>query len=348
MKLTRLPPRARAATAIVGAAVALLVAACGSAPAAPANAAETTPEWAQVLSDASREGSAVVYTSFRQNQQDALLDAFHAKYPAIDVQMSRVVAGVAGKIQAEKQTGAAGADVVVTTEAQLPDQLAPAGDLMTIEGPHAEQWKGSPHFDGKSFPATFNVWGLTWNTDQVKQAVTTYRDLLRPDLVGRIGLLDVATGPAVADFYQFLEQTQGPDYLAALARQQPRFYPSAVPLQQAAVAGEVAAIGMVVPDVREDERSGAPVGFALPDPAWAAPQVAFGVTWAKHPNAARVLLDFMMSPEGQNALALNGVSALPGTSGLVPIDKVRISPVAPSTPDAIKQFDARWGELFRK
>jgi iron(III) transport system substrate-binding protein len=346
----RVRSRARRAPRILWALPAALLAltACGG------GAAEVSPEeeaaspgWSQTVAAAEQEGTVVVYTPYLQNQQDALQAAFAERYPAISVQMVRQLSGVEAKLDAEKQTGAAGADVVVTNDPGLAARYAASGDLLPLGGPAAEAWSGNPHLAGDTaFTSTFNTLGIAWNTGQVDAAVTGYADLLRPELKGRIGLVDMTGTPAIVDFYRFLEETQGPDFLTRLAAQEPRFYPSTVPLQQAVVAGEVSVAGYVVPAVREEADAGAPVGFVLPTPAWAAPFDAFGVGWAKHPNAAKVVLDFMMSPEGQTALGIDGTSALAGVTTLAPLDGVRLSEVGSIDQGEAAEFAGRWKAVF--
>jgi iron(III) transport system substrate-binding protein len=339
--------RCGVAVALVALSIATVTACGGGAPeVSPADEA-TSPGWSEVVSNAVAEGTVIMYTPYLQNQQDALQAAFSAKYPGIQLQMVRQLQGVQAKLDAEKQTGSAGADVVVTNDPSLGEGLRTRGDLLAIDGPSTDLWTGNSYFAaGAYFTSTLNTLGLAWNTDLVTQPIASYADLLRPELAGRIGLVEVTGTPAIVDFYQFLEESQGPDFLARLAAQRPTFYPSTVPLQQAVIAGEVSVGGYVVPAVRDEKANGAPVDFALPQPAWAAPFDAFAVGWSQHPHAARVLLDFMMSREGQAALAIDGTSALPGVDVLTPLDQVRPSEVATLTPDAVSQYAARWRGIF--
>ena len=67
---------------------------------------------------------------------------------------------------------------------------------------------------------------LGWNTDDVPDGLTDYPDLLDPELAGgRIGVIDPAIGPAVVDFWLWVEENYGEEYLEQLAAQEPRHLP---------------------------------------------------------------------------------------------------------------------------
>jgi iron(III) transport system substrate-binding protein len=278
--------------------------------------------WQAVVDAANKEGTVTLYTAHLQNQQDALKAAFNKKYPNIKLEIARVLAELPTKLDAERTTGAAGADVAVGNDAGVPTKLEAGGFLAKLDGPNAAAWAGNKYFvDNTYFVANFNMLGFAWNTSEVKTPPTSYTDFLNPEWKGKIGIVDGGTAAVLADFYAFVTDNTSPDFLTKLAAQQPVIYASSVPLQQAVVAGEVA-VGMYsTPSILDDKAKGAPVDFALPTPSWGAPFFAYDLGWSKHPNAAKVLADFIMSPEGQAALAINGTSALEGVKGLTTIDK---------------------------
>ena len=57
---------------------------------------------------------------------------------------------------------------------------------------------------------------FAWNTDYVPDGLTDYPDLLDPSLAGgRIGVIDPAIGPSIVDFYLWLEENFGEEYVAS-------------------------------------------------------------------------------------------------------------------------------------
>lgn len=53
---------------------------------------------------------------------------------------------------------------------------------------------------------------MAYNHNLIKRPVTGYQDLLRPELQGRLGTSELVA-PSVIAWYDWLEKTQGPDFL---------------------------------------------------------------------------------------------------------------------------------------
>ena len=71
---------------------------------------------------------------------------------------------------------------------------------------------------------------------------------------------------------------------------------------------------------------------------------------APHPNAAKLLADFAISPQGQEDLAHLAASALPnipGTAQGITTDSVHRQDLTKLTPDAVAAYQARWKSLFQ-
>ena len=78
--------------------------------------------------------------------------------------------------------------------------------------------------------------------------LTDYPDLLDPSLAGgKIGVPDPAIGPALVDFYLWLEEKFGEEFVADLAAQEPRIYPSSLPIGEALQSGEISAGAFAAP-----------------------------------------------------------------------------------------------------
>ena len=192
------------------------------------------------------------------------------------------------------------------------------------------------------------MFGYGWNTDRYPDGLEGYEGLLDPALAGgNIGVIDVHTSTVLVDFYQYLEAQVGPDFLTELAAQEPKIYPSGLPMAQALTSGEIAAAVYTVPLVDEME-AGAPVDFGLPDEPWGARFNTVVLKDSPHPYAAQVLADFMISQEGQVALARKAASVLPGTPGAVTtVDKVAEQDLTKLTPEVVAAYQAEWDGLFK-
>ena len=139
----------------------------------------------------------------------------------------------------------------------------------------------------------------------------SYRDLLKPEYTGRVGASDMVAETVFA-YYEWLEKTQGNDFLGRLAGLQPKFYTGAVPNAQSTGSGEIAATLFSVPTVVMPliER-GAPMKMLIPQPALGIRYAGGILGWTKRPNAAQVLNDYLMSPRGQAVWHGRGESASP-------------------------------------
>jgi iron(III) transport system substrate-binding protein len=304
--------------------------AASSAAASPTTQAADSA-WQATVAAANQEGSVTWYTSNLPDESQGLVTAFNAVYPKINVTVARILTDLGPKLSAEKQTGAAGADVATTNDPTIAPSFQASNGLIPLTGPSAAAWSGNQYFtNDDEFVSNFNVLGLAYNTNLVKTPITGFNDLINAQLGGgKIGLPEpVAT--ALDDWYLFVEKNTSSNFLTQLAAEKPTFYSSAVPLQQGVESGEIAVDAYAVPSISADIAKGAPVKFVVPKPAWAAQFYSFGVSWSKHPAAAKVFLDFMMSPAGQKALGVDGASALPGVTGTL-TDLADVSPADTAT-----------------
>ena len=218
-----------------------------------------------------------------------------------------------------------------------------------MPGPSSKSWPAAHIVDGVVPILSLAPLVIAYNTNLVKTEITGYRDMLRPELKGRVGTTEPAAASFVA-WYDWLEKTQGGDFLAKFAAQNPRIYPGAVPGTQATASGEAALIAITSPaNVITLIASGAPIKMVITNPSLG---VRWGSTilgWARRPNAAQVLMDYLMSPRGQSAWHGMGESAspLPGIPGA--IDARTITPYdhKPYTPEVVKAYQDKWNRLFK-
>ncbi len=345
-----------ATTAIPSTAVAVsestaAAAASDSATATSASAAATAA-FDEVVATAGEEGSLTIYSSQPLDPLNALADAFNQEYPDIDVEVVRGTDGeLTTRIETEHSTGAFTADMWVTSsQGAIDPKGAEGGWFNAPVGPHfaADGYLEEYFHPGDYFEVGAAILTFGWNTDQLPDGLTDYPDLLDPELAGgRIGVIDANCCPAAVDFYLYLEDVYGEDFVEGLAAQDPRIYPSALPIGEALGAGEVGAAAFTLPLVAQQE-AGAPVDFALPEEAWGTRFFGALIDGAPHPNAAQVFADFMVSPEGQEIIAANQSAVLPDVPGaLTSNDKVRQQDLSRLTPDAVAAYQAKWNALFQ-
>jgi iron(III) transport system substrate-binding protein len=322
--------------------------------AVPADDADAALE--ELVAAAQEEGSVTIYSSQGLDQLNALGAAFEAEY-GIPVE---VVRGTDGdntpRIETELSTNTSGADLVVTAGQLFMEAHGEAGDW--VDPTASPQLAGLAEYDadeyiheGNFFEVGAAILTFAWNTDDVPEGLTDYPDLLDPALAGgRIAVVDPAVAPVIVDFYLFLEENFGEDFLTDLAAQEPRIYPSALPIGEALTSGEVSAAAYAAPvQLVPAAANGAPVDYGVSEAgAWGARYFGAIPKSTDSPNAAALLADFMVTAQGQEIVqgASGSVLAdIPGT--LITNDRVRVTDLAATAPDPAAAYVEEWNSMFR-
>lgn len=329
--------------------LALALTACGGGSDSGGEAVEG--DWDAVVAAANEEGEVLLYSSQNPVRLDALQAAFEEAYPDIDMEYVRGTdAELNPKVEVENQTGQGAADVHMVTDAAWIETAAESGQYsVAVRGPDfdAEAYDRDANIiDDTFFLTSAAVFAMGWNTDAVPDGFAEPQDMLDPAYEGKIGIVNPQGIAAYVDFFTFYEENFGPDFLEQLAELEPRIYPSALGIAQALTSGEVVAAPGVQPLVAEVE-SGAPVDWALPEPAWGTPWYSHVLDAAPHPNAAQVLADFMISEEGQAALNAGYASVFGESEGAVAdASDVELPDPAELTPEKVSAYQQEWEALF--
>lgn len=312
--------------------------------------APTTKAWAKVIAKAKQEGSVTIYSSQAPSSLADFANGFKAKY-GINVTVNRQVDSVmVQQVTAEQGTGHPVADVWVQASKNYtlgavknhwltppigPDFYAKAYNRQLLLGP------------GPTAIVAAAVLGMAWNTSLYPQGIKDIPDFLNPALTGKIGMPQ-PTSPSFIDWYLWLQETYGPDILSKLAAQKPKIYLSSLTMEQAVISGEITA-SPFVPGVALDAKGqGAPIDFKLANngKTWNAPFWGMILKNAPHPNAAQLLLDYMVTPEGQALVQHNAGAIIPGAPGTLYVTP-RNQKLSNFTPAKVAAFQASWKALFQ-
>jgi iron(III) transport system substrate-binding protein len=333
---------------------ALALSACGSSTGASAPLAR---DWNGILQAANQEGAVTIYSTHSPDNLEKLKLAFEAKYPKIKLTYVRGTdADILPKVEVENQTGNATADVHMTTDAGWIARTLKAGNMsVKVVGPdfnNPAYKRAESMIDDTWFLTSATVFGMGWNTDKLPNGTTTVQADLDPALKGKVGITNPAGIPTYIDMYRHIERDWGSDFLTRLAQNKPRIYKSAVVIGQALASGEIWASPTTATTVLAAKAKGAPVGFALPEKPFGVPWYTQVLAKAPHPNAAQVLADFLVTPEGQAAISADYISALPDIKGTgVPGSNVlaqQIKLADPNSLDAasVKRDQLKWEAMF--
>ena len=316
----------------------------------PAPAGVSDAEWDEIVTAAQEEGKVTIYSSQGLDQLNDLAGRFNDEY-GIELEVVRDIdSALIPKVEAEQTTGSGIADVIAQASAAWSEQRGAEGWFVAPVGPAFDD----PAYDRAAnvsdlgfFTSSAAVLTFGWNTDQYPAGLTDYSDLLDPELAGgRIGVIE-PSAPSIVDFWLYLEENYGEDFVTQLAAQEPKIYPSSLPMAQALTSGEISAASFVQVQVDEKEQ-GAPVDSGLADQVWGARFNTAILNIAPHPNAAQVLSNFLVTQPGQEAIARKAASVLPDITGAVTtVDKVRVQDLDILTPEFVAEYQAKWNDLFK-
>jgi iron(III) transport system substrate-binding protein len=315
-----------------------------------AQVAAQSAEWAQVVSMAQKEGRVVVYGSPHPAVYARLKADFEKAYPGIVWELTRISgAPVIPKVESERSTGADGADVAIFGERGWFEERAKEGALKALPGPAAKQWPPEYSILGVAPVLTIQPNVIAYNTNLVKTEITGYQDLLRPEFKGKIGSTDIISTGILA-WYEWLEKTQGPDFLTKFAAQRPiALFNGSVPVASALASGEIAVAAFTLRGAAQPliDR-GAPIKIVVPNPRGASTEFGAVFSWAKRPNAGLVLIDYLISARGQTVLVGQGefASPLPNIPGSLDIKTTTSWDLTKYPPSVANAYAERWRKII--
>ena len=279
---------------------------CAIAAPCPAAAEAYRPDPALVAA-AKKEGQVLIYTTLIVDQiVRPLIRAFQAQVPGIDVKFVRADNhALVVRLLNEAKANRVQADIW-----QLIDgvgALVEAGIAMQFDLPSAKGLPTTYADPNRRWIATsLAVRSLAYNTQLVPpaQAPRTYADLLEPRFKGKFAWSPNSVSGANGFIGTVLKdrgEEKGLAYLRALARQDIVPVPMAIrAVLDRVIAGEYA-IGLEMNGTHAaiSAAMGAPVAWVPLDPVTMTLQPAGITAKARHPNAARLFLDFVISRAGQ-------------------------------------------------
>jgi len=262
--------------------------------------------------EAKKEGPAVLYTSLNLEDAQPLANAFAAKYPGLKVEINRQGSStLVTKILTERRVGKRdNADLVLTGADSL--------DLMLMEVPNIFQKYSSserpPEERGFYSAVYFTIQTIAYNSRAVTGAdiPKRYSDLLRNRWKDKaaVNLNNYGWIYAMLDFFG---AEKGMDYLRQFAAHNPKpGRGTTLMVQQWFGGGEVEmALPLNHDGINIFKGKGLPVDWArLEDPLYADIHTVGILGMARSPNTARLLVDFILSKEGQTLMAKTGNSVM--------------------------------------
>ncbi len=308
-----------------------------------------------VVEAAKKEGRVVFYTTMNIDHSVPMVKDFESRYPFLKVDLYRAGGPqLLNKMLTEERAGRRAADVVMITlfEAELLKRKGLFEKYISAEAKAIRQGFGDP--DGYWTAVYLTPEGVAYNTRMVKpsEVPRTYEDLLHPRWKGQLTLDDSDTDWMIA-VLKIMGEGRGMEFIRKLGAQSPRMIRGHTLQVQQLAAGEYPIV--VVSHVYRVEQMrlrGAPVEFVYYEPVPTNYNPIGLVRGASHPNAARLLIDYMLLQDGGQE-HIRKVGRVPARTDLQPssarlVEGVKLYPFNPKWVDQFDKYQKIWDSLFLK
>lgn len=295
----------------------LVTAALGLAGTAHAQAPQGYPaDYAKVVDAAKKEGKVIVYSTTDAASANALVKDFEQLYPGVKVEYSDLNSTeLYNRYIAEAAANNGTGDVIWSSAMDLQVKLVNDGHALTYASPELAALPKWASWKEQAYGTTYEPIAFVYNKRLVPEADVPkdHTELLKllnakPDFYkGKItaydpersgvGYLfcneDIKNFPAAWDLFK------------AMGKVQAKLYTSAGAMMERVASGEhLIAYGIFGSYALSRSKKDPNVGIVLPtDYTMVTSRIAFISKQARHPNAAKLFLDYVLSKRGQDIIA---------------------------------------------
>ena len=318
-------------------------------------------ETAADIAKAEQEGEFVYYTHDSEPAAAGIAEAFGKDFPKIKGKYFRLQnSSLFSKVLSERQAGQYNVDVIQFSEPTTAIDFQKRGGYTRHVSPQAKFY-APEHLSG---PVGDYFWvgvtfaGIAYNTEKVKpeDAPKGWKDILKPIWANGVNVKQSNSGLQFVQWYE-LRKLYGEDFWKEFAKLKPKGFDSRVQLFDRLAKGDDKLCGLAeYAGYLLHKEKGAPIAWVAPPDGLPASPLLNGVAdKAPHPEAARLFVDWMMSPRGQahqqnnpylyygsvrkDAPPMPGGTRLSDYKLLTPTDMAALS----ATRDA---FNAEWNKML--
>ena len=254
----------------------------------------------ELIEAAKKEGKVIYYTADFAEVEQEIIKEFNKRFPFVKVEMVRAPGGqLITRIKTEAAAGKLAADVICHSDRGL--ILAMQDLLADYAPPNAADYREDVQVSPKIWPRQTLGWSIAYNTDLVKNPPKSWMDLTKPEYNNKqIGQVVGPSGGTTWTRTMFERQVLGDDYWKKQAAVGVALYPSGAPLSDSLVRGEVSIAPLLYNVIFTKKKDGAPVEIFFPPEGVPMNMYGAGITkTAANPNAAKMFLNWALSPEAQ-------------------------------------------------
>ncbi|MSP38283.1 MAG: extracellular solute-binding protein [Deltaproteobacteria bacterium] len=312
---------------------------------------------AKIIDAARKEGKLVAYVSMLTENATALLAEFRKKYPFIETSLYRAnTQRLLPKIQLEARTQQHEADVISATFT-IWNELTRAKLIMKYDSPERAKYpEALKDSDGYWNILHLGVQGMAYNTKLVSPdaAPKKYEDLLHPRWRPKQIAMDYRDSSWMAVMLEIMGEAEGLAFMKKLAAKDLYMRENKNLLTQLLAAGEFPVLANTYLETfAKIQKAGAPIEWVPGrNPIPASTHLLGIYAQARHPNAAKLFVDFLLSREGQS-LTANVIGTYPAnpevdselrkkTAGY------RLHPVNPRMMARFDEINKQYMEIFWK
>jgi len=287
----------------------VLGAAAGLAAAPHLTWADTAQDWNGVVAAAKKEGGATLYTAFTGQTMKDVVKAFETKHGIPVEMLTARPAEIRERVRVDQSTGRFSGDVMFSSESQTKIFFE---DDKTVDAVPMVPGTARLRTDLKTYapmlPMITIPYGFMFNTSLVKpeDEPRKWADLADPKWKGKLIIDDPRTvGAGSATFWVTYEKV-GKDLQESLAASQPMITRESQESMRRVARGE-RALYLPITLPYSTELKGLPIKAVVPEEG--VPYVLYGnslLRGSRHPNAARLFIDFCLSEEALLIFARQG------------------------------------------
>jgi len=318
----------------------------------PAKAADP-----RLVDAAKKEGKLVAYVSMLTENATTLLAEFKKKYPFIDTSLYRAnTQKLLPKIQLEARTQQHEADVISATFT-IWNELTRGKLIMKYDSPERAKYPDTlKDADGYWNILHLGVQGMAYNTKLVapELAPKRYEDLLHPRWRPKQIAMDYRDSSWMAVMLEIMGDSEGLAFMKKLAAKDLYMRENKNLLTQLLAAGEFPLLANTYLETFvKIHKAGAPIEWvAGRNPIPASTHLLGIYAHARHPNAAKLFVDFLLSQEGQSITA-NVIGSYPANPNVESELRkktagYRLHPVNPKMMARFDEVNKQYMEIFWK
>jgi len=318
---------------------------------ADASAADLSP----LIAKAKEERDVVWYTTTSAGDNQAIIAGFTRKYPFLKAQALRTTGEkLRQRVLTEAAAGQFFSDVISVSGLEM-GVMKSKNLLQAHAPPEAESFPaGAKDRDGYFAAIYARNFVIGYNTAMIpeKDRPKDWPDLLESRWRGKFGI-DEEEFEWYGTMVDYWGREKAVKYMKALAAQQPQLRRGHSLLAQLMAAGEFPTALVFPFELEQLKRRGAPVDWsATSDPIVTSINVVALSAKAPHPNGAKLLINYILSEEGQNII--RDVYRVPVRPGVKPLaakldqSTLKIRYVPADMFKKISEYEKEFREIFWK